>query len=154
LSFWIQPCNNELGSIKEDKKAPNSKVQPVSALPRDSATDLELALLDLSIEALRFIKSTERLTLKINETDARRLTSKVSYFRTRVEQAIQGAGFSLVEPQTGEAYEPGMAVTAINLGEFHSDDDLVIELTIEPIVMGQDGQIRRWGSVLLKRAEA
>ena len=45
-------------------------------------------------------------------------------------------------------YDPGMAVTPLNIDEFDVQDQLFVLQTIEPIVM-QDGIVRKSGTVLL-----
>jgi len=45
-----------------------------------------------------------------------------------------------------------MAVTPINLNEFATDDTLVIELMIEPIIM-DTGSVVKTGTVLLNKWE-
>ena len=51
----------------------------------------------------------------------------------------------------GQSYDPGMAVSALNIADFGPDDVLIIDQTVEPIVMGPDGLVRG-GTVMLAKA--
>lgn len=52
----------------------------------------------------------------------------------------------------GHPYDPGMAASAINLGDFGPDDVLLVDQMVEPIIMGPDGLVRS-GTVTLRKAE-
>ena len=52
----------------------------------------------------------------------------------------------------GQAYDPGVAASALNIGDFGAEDVLVVEQMIEPIIMGSEGLVRR-GTVMLKKVE-
>ena len=53
---------------------------------------------------------------------------------------------------TGEKYEPGLPILPINLGDFNADDELVIEMMIEPTIKIADtAEIVRKGAAVLKK---
>ncbi len=51
------------------------------------------------------------------------------------------------------AFDPGMAATALNIEEFGSDDTLVVDQMLEPIIIGSDGVVRT-GNVMLRKVES
>ena len=59
------------------------------------------------------------------------------------------ANISIVD-LTGEDYDPGMAVTPLNIEDFSLDDDLVVDKMIEPIIL-IDGNLKKTGTVMLGR---
>ena len=50
---------------------------------------------------------------------------------------------------SGQKYDPGMAVTPINLDDFDMDTGLIIDRMMEPVVMLGD-QLIRTGTVILR----
>ncbi len=53
----------------------------------------------------------------------------------------------------GHPFDPGMAATPLNIEEFGSEDALVVDQMIEPIIMGPDG-VARTGTVTLRKVES
>ena len=49
-------------------------------------------------------------------------------------------------------YDPGMAVTPLNIDEFDSSDRLVVDQMLDPIIMGRNG-IMKMGTVTLRKVE-
>jgi hypothetical protein len=62
---------------------------------------------------------------------------------------LDSHGFKLVNVE-GQAYDPGMAASALNLGDFDPDDALLVDQMLEPIIMGPDG-LRKQGTVMLRK---
>ena len=50
----------------------------------------------------------------------------------------------------GQSFDIGMAVSALNIGDFEPDDELIVDQMLEPIVMGPDG-LKKQGTVMLKK---
>ena len=48
------------------------------------------------------------------------------------------------------AFDPGIAATPLNIEEFGSEDVLVVDQMLEPIIMGPDGVVRT-GTVTLRK---
>ncbi len=68
-----------------------------------------------------------------------------------MEQQLNAAGFTLVDLE-GQRFDAGMAATAINLPDFLTGDELVVDQMLEPVIMNAQGLVKM-GTVLLKRAE-
>ena len=61
------------------------------------------------------------------------------------------AGLKIVNVD-GQLYDPGMAVTPLNIEDFETDDILYVEQTMEPIIM-QENAVVKTGTVILGRVQ-
>lgn len=109
------------------------------------------ALLDLSIESWRFAKLFGRVLSKLDAGETQRYANQLRYFLKRVDEALDAPGFHLVSLE-GQPYDPGVAASAINIGDFGPDDRLIVDQMLEPIVMNDAGLVRA-GTVMLKKVE-
>ncbi len=109
------------------------------------------ALIDLSVESWRFSRLFSRLLSKLDAGEGARYVNQYRYYIKRVEDSLGAAGLRLVNVE-GQAYDPGIAATALNLGDFGPDDVLLVDQMIEPIIMGSEGLVRA-GTVMLRKAE-
>ena len=112
---------------------------------------LETSLVDMAIESWRFARLFSRTLNKLDAGEAPRYAGQLRYFVKRIEESLQVARCELVNLE-GQTYDPGIAATALNIGDFAPDDKLVIEQMIEPIVMGHEGLIRS-GTVMLRKID-
>lgn len=108
------------------------------------------SLIDVSIEGWRFARVFGRLLSKIDASEAPRYANQARYFLRKIDDGLQASGLRIVSFE-GETYDPGMAVSALNIGEFSSEEILVIDQMIEPVVIGPDGLVRG-GTVTLAKA--
>jgi hypothetical protein len=112
--------------------------------------DAERALIDLAIESWRFQRLFARALDKLDAGESLRFANQHRYFVQRVDECLAAAGLKLVSLE-GHPYDPGAAVTALNVGDFSAEDELVIDHMIEPIVMGASGLLKS-GTVMLRKA--
>ncbi len=110
------------------------------------------SLIDISVESWRFSRLFARLISKMDAGEGARYTSQYRYYLKRLEETLEGAGLTLVNVE-GQPYDPGVAATALNIGDFGPDDVLAVEQMIEPIIMGSEGLVRG-GTVMLRKVEA
>lgn len=110
-----------------------------------------VALVDLSVESWRFSRLFARVLAKLDAGEGQRYVNQYRYYVKRMEEYLESAGLRLVNVE-GQAYDPGFAATALNLGDFGPDDVLLVDQMIEPIIMGEKGLVRA-GSVMLRKAE-
>jgi len=103
----------------------------------------------MAVEGYRFGRLFVRVVSKLDAGEAGRYVSQLRYFQKRLEDNLAQAGLNLVNLE-GHAYDSGMAVTALNVGDFGPDDQLIIDHMVEPVIMGPDG-LRRAGVVMLKK---
>lgn len=116
-----------------------------------SAVDSEhKALIDISIEGWRFARVFGRMISKLDAGEASRYSNQARYFLKKLDDGLESFGLRIVSLE-GQPYDTGMAVSALNIADFGPDDILVIEQTVEPIVMGPDGLVRG-GTVMVAKA--
>ena len=109
------------------------------------------SLIDISVESWRFSRLFARVISKLDAGEGARYTSQYRYCLKRLEETLEGAGLTLVNVE-GQPYDPGVAATALNIGDFGPDDVLAVEQMIEPIIMGSEGLVRR-GTVMLRKVD-
>jgi len=109
------------------------------------------ALLNMAVEGWRFGRLFARMLAKMDIADAPRYANQLRYFLKKVDENLATAGLRLVSLE-GHPFDPGMAASALNLGDFGPDDKLIVEQMLEPIVMGSDGLVRS-GTVLLAKMD-
>lgn len=112
----------------------------------------EQALIDVAVESWRFSRLFARVIAKLDAGESNRYLNQVRYFQKKVEESLESSGLKLVNVE-GQAYDAGMAASALNLGDFGPDDVLLVDQMLEPIIMGSDG-LRKQGTVMLRKVEA
>lgn len=117
----------------------------------ETAADLRQPLIEIVIESWRLAKLFQRVLGKLEASDSNRYVNQIRYFQKRVDDTLALTGMRLVSLE-GLPYDPGMAVTPLNIADFGPNDILVVEQMMEPILMGQDGVVKS-GTVLLKQAD-
>ncbi len=119
--------------------------------PNPSSETLSKSLLDLVLESWRFCRVFDRLLTKLNTGELSRYQSQLRWFERKLEESLVTSGMRIVNVE-GHPFDPGIAATPLNIGEFMPDDILVVDQMIEPIIMGPEGIIRM-GTVTLKKSE-
>lgn len=114
-----------------------------------SSDQLACALMDIAVDSWRFSRLFVRVLEKLDAGEASRYSNQVRYFQKRVEACLDVAGLKIVNVE-GQRFEPGMAASALNIGDFGPDDSLLVEQMLEPIIMGPEG-LRKQGTVMLRK---
>ena len=109
------------------------------------------ALIELSVEGWRFARLFGRLLGKLDAGEAPRYANQARYFQKRIDDGLNAFGLRIVSLE-GQSYDPGMAVSALNIADFGPDDHLVVDQMVEPVVMGPEGLVRG-GTAMLAKAE-
>lgn len=122
----------------------------MSDSPREQALIATLA--DMATESWRFLRVVEKLMSSLDADQHRRVISRVHYFQKRMAQALESAELKLVLLD-GSQFSAGLAVTAVNAADFGPDDDLIVDQTLEPVIMGPNGVVRT-GTVTLRSISA
>lgn len=118
----------------------------------NSETDLLKAnLISIATELFRFERVFEKAVRKLEFSEQAKYQSQFSWFKKKVDQALDDSGIKIVDLE-GKLYDPGMAVTPLNIDEFVKEDQLYIVQTIEPIIM-QNDTLYKMGTVVLGRVE-
>ena len=121
-----------------------------SESPNDNE-QLERSLIDIAVESWRFSRLFARLVNKMDAGEGSRYVNQIRYFQKKVEESLDASGLKLVNVE-GHHFDPGMAASAINIGDFGPDDVLVVEQMLEPIIMGPEG-LRKQGTVMLRKVQ-
>lgn len=112
---------------------------------------LTKSLVDTVVESWRFCKVFERVVLKLDAGESTRYLGQYRWYVKRLDEALTDVECKIVNVE-GYPYDPGMAVTPLNIDEFGTDDRLVVDQMIEPIIM-QKGNVLKTGIVTLKKVE-
>ena len=112
---------------------------------------MEKSLLDLVVESWRFSKVFLRVLAKLDAGESTRYLGQYRWYVKRINELLEDAGYRLVNLE-GTIYDPGMAITPLNVDEFSPNDKLYVDQMIEPIIMGKEGLVKT-GTVILKRVE-
>ena len=110
---------------------------------------LTKALIDIAAESWRFGQSVERLMQKLDAGEQKQHRGQLQWFRKTVEAALTTLDLRIVNVE-GQSFDPGMAATPVNIGDFKPSDTLVVDRMLEPIMMGPKGLVRS-GTVILRR---
>ena len=113
---------------------------------------LTKSLLDVAVESWRFGRLFDRLLLRLDAGEQGRYRGQFRWFQRRLEDSLTDAGLRIVNVE-GQAFDPGIAATPLNIEDFDSEEPLVIDQMIEPIIMGPDGLVRT-GTVMLRKTES
>lgn len=119
---------------------------------KSSAVDLRQPLIDMAVESWRFAKLFSRVLAKLDAGEAGRYSNQLRYFQKRLDDSLQAAGLHLVSLE-GQLYDPGMAASALNIGDYGADELLYVEQMVEPILMATDG-VAKAGTMLLASRSA
>ena len=92
-----------------------------------------------------------RVLAKLDAGESTRYLGQYRWYVKRINELLEDAGYRLVNLE-GTIYDPGMAITPLNVDEFSPNDKLYVDQMIEPIIMGKEGLVKT-GTVILKRVE-
>jgi hypothetical protein len=112
---------------------------------------LEKSLIDMAVESWRFSRLFHRVLNKLDAGEGVRYMNQLRYFQKRLEESMEANGYSLVNVE-GQPFDPGIAASALNLGDFGPDDVLLVDQMVEPIIMSKDG-LKKEGIVMLRKAQ-
>jgi hypothetical protein len=113
---------------------------------------LERSLIDMAVESWRFARLFGRLVSKLDAGEGSRYVNQLRYFQKKLEDSLEASGMKIVNVE-GQPFDPGIAASAINIGDFGPDDLLLVDQMVEPIIMGSEG-LRKQGTVMLRKVSA
>ena len=106
-------------------------------------------LVDVAVESWRFARLFGRLLSKLDAGETPRFVNQLRYYLKSLEEKLEAVDLKIVNLE-GHPYDPGIAASALNIGEFAPGDHLIIEQMVEPIIMGAHGLVRQ-GTVMLQK---
>lgn len=116
------------------------------------SNQLERSLIDIAVESWRFSRLFARVVGKLDAGETDRYLNQLRYFQKKLEESLDATGLKVVNVE-GQSFDPGMAASALNIGDFGPDDVLLVDQMVEPIIMGPEG-LKRQGTVMLRNAHA
>ncbi len=110
------------------------------------------AVSEIASEVWRFRRPFERAMRLLDDKSAQKTMSQYAWLAKSVEASLNTVGLRIINIE-GQEYNTGMAVSALNLGDFEPNESLIVEQMIEPIIMIDD-KVQKIGVVVLGRAKA
>jgi hypothetical protein len=107
------------------------------------------SLIKLVTEYWRLLKLTERTVTEMQNEKSASVAAQLRYSMSRLSTICAEVGLKLVSYDR-EPYLPNLPVTVANSDETESSEDLIVERTVEPTIIG-DGQVVAMGKVFLKK---
>lgn len=112
---------------------------------------LQDSLVAIASESFRFQQVYTKVLSKLDINEQAKYSSQFTWFTKKVTKALDEAGLRIVDVN-GQLYDPGMAVTPLNIEDFETEDILFVVQTMEPIIM-QDNAVIKTGTVILGRVD-
>ena len=109
-------------------------------------------IINIAIEAWRFRRVSNRLINKLDSAEQQRYQNQLRWFEKKLEEFLAEVGWQIVDIE-GQAFDPGMAATPLNIEDFDAEDSLIVDQMLEPIIMSSEGLVRT-GTVMLKKEES
>lgn len=109
------------------------------------------AVISMAVESWRFSRVFDRLLTKLDAGEQSRYKSQFRWFQKKVQEALEQADLKIVNVE-GHPFDPGMAATPLNIEEFDSQDALMVDQMLEPIIMGNESLVKT-GTVTLRRVK-
>ena len=109
------------------------------------------AIISMAIESWRFGRVFDRLLIKLDAGEQKRYKSQLRWFMKKMEESLEQVDLRIVNVE-GHPFDPGMAATPLNIEDFNSEDSLIVDQMLEPIIMGKDGLVKM-GTIILRRIE-
>ena len=109
-------------------------------------------IINIAIEAWRFRRVSNRLINKLDSAEQQRYQNQSRWFEKKLEEFLAEVGWQIVDIE-GQAFDPGMAATPLNIEDFDEEDSLIVDQMLEPIIMSSEGLVRT-GTVMLKKEES
>ena len=107
------------------------------------------SLIDISVESWRFARLFSRVVVKLDAGEAQRYAGQLRYFQKKLDAWLDTVGLRIVNLE-GQPYDPGMAVSPLNIADFGPDDRLEVDQMVEPVVVSSEGLVRP-GAVILRK---
>lgn len=108
--------------------------------------------IQFSVELWHIINLLDKMCSKFDLDEQRKFSSQIKWFKKKTEEYLKDSGISFTDFQPGMAFDAGMPINPLNIGDFNSEDELFIEQVLEPAIMYGE-QIVKQGTVILKNGQ-
>ena len=122
---------------------------PEDSMPDESADGYKEAIIKLATESWHFTTVYQRMLTILDASEHRKYTSQLRWHIKKMEESLEEGGLRIVNVE-GQPYDPGMAVTPVNIEDFDADAPLVVNRMLKPIIM-EGTTLAKMGRVTLKR---
>lgn len=116
-----------------------------------SEKELQNSMITIASEYFRFQRVFEKVLSRLGIEEQEKYRGQFSWFSKRIDRALDNAGLKLQNLE-GQLYDPGMAITPLNLDEFGPEEILYVSQMIEPIIM-QENTVCKTGTAVLGRID-
>ena len=111
----------------------------------------EETIIKIITENWRLMKLFLKVISKLDASESNRYLNQVRYFQKTIHDSLDEI-FIIIINLEGEVFDSGMAATPLNIDDFGTDDNLLVEQMIEPLIM-QDGNIKKQAVVNLVKVD-
>ncbi len=108
--------------------------------------------IQFSIELWHIMNLLDKMCSKFDLDEQRKFSSQIKWFKKKTEDYLKGIGLSFADFQPSMAFDAGMPINPLNIGDFKSEDELFIEQVLEPAILC-GGQVVKQGTVILKKGQ-
>jgi hypothetical protein len=109
------------------------------------------AVINLVTESWRFTMVYQRMLTNLDVSEHKKYTSQLRWHVKKLEESLEEGGLRIVNVE-GHPYDPGMAATPVNIEDFDTDELLVVNRMLEPIIM-EGTVLVKTGKVTVRRIE-
>lgn len=113
--------------------------------PRD-----EIIIAEFIVEEYRFMKFYVSAVNKLFPEEQKKYISAYRFHVDKISEIAQRAKLR-IQSFEGTDYDEGLPVVPLNADEFEKSDILMIQQTIEPAIIGANGNAIKQGSVILTK---
>lgn len=132
--------------MMDDSSSNNAAANGIDEIQKKCDDAIE-SLINISVECIRIVSVIRRMADKLSVKDRMRMENRANWLTSVTKNELERVGLTIIDHE-GQIYETGMAVTPINLEDFEPGLELVVETTLEPLIMGPTGVLRQ-GKVML-----
>jgi hypothetical protein len=147
---------NPQGRAKCVRKGKSEKLTdspaPQPSVSQSGSEGGEDGVVRLALEAYKLASLTQTVLNQFDPTEARKYGSRLAFVLRNIQEILQESDLRIVSLE-GVPFDEGLAISAVNLSEFDSHDDLIIDRVLEPLIMGSQGIVHS-GIVSLRKKES
>ena len=137
--------------MSSDSESRTSEQSTTDVLTLSTQEALSKSLIDVVVESWRFARLFSRVLDRLDSDDQSRYRGQYSWFEKKLQESLGEIDLKIVSVE-GHPLDSGLPVTALNLEDFKSDERLVVDQMIEPIIQGPTGIVRT-GVVTVRRTQ-
>lgn len=137
--------------MSSDRGPCTSEQSTTDVLAPSTQEALSKSLIEVAVESWRFARLFGRVLDQLDSDEQSRYRGQYIWFEKKLQQSLGQVDLKIVSVE-GHPLDSGLPVTALNLEDFKSDETLVVDQMIEPIIQGPTGIVRT-GVVTVRRTQ-